>query len=223
VLDLACGTGVDTVEMSRRVKPGEVVGVDCSEGMLVAAVDRARRDQLALTPVCGPVEPVVASLSPCSFDVVSLRFALAYLDWRTLLPRLGPLLRRGGRVGVLTSLASSAPQAYSVYRAMVDSVGAPDVELNVPCTASEVAEALAQGGLRAQDTWEETTQLAFASGSDAMAWLRESGYAVHPVLDGLDPQVLAWLMGEFARRLEAEAGGSAVVLDLHFAGVVVVA
>ena len=36
VADLACGTGLFTVAMARAVAPGEVVGVDVSEGMLAA-------------------------------------------------------------------------------------------------------------------------------------------------------------------------------------------
>jgi len=37
VADLACGTGVYTLEMARLTDPGEVVAVDYSEGMLAAA------------------------------------------------------------------------------------------------------------------------------------------------------------------------------------------
>lgn len=220
VLDLACGTGVDTVEMARRASPGEVVAVDCSEAMLAAAAARARREGFALTPVRGTVEAVVASLPPASFDVVSLRFALAYLDWRALLPRLGPLLREGGRVGVLTSLASSAPQAYAVYRAMVGAFGAPDVQLNVPRTAGEVEASLARGGLHPAGAWEETARLRFDSGADATAWLRESGYAAHPALDALPPPIRVALLSEFARRLEADAAPGEVAIDLRFAAVV---
>src|SRR4029078_9582403 len=40
VADLACGTGVYTLERARPTDPGEVVAVDYSEGMLAAARER---------------------------------------------------------------------------------------------------------------------------------------------------------------------------------------
>ena len=46
VADLACGTGVWTLEMARAVAPGEVVGIDYSEGMLAEARERAERCRL---------------------------------------------------------------------------------------------------------------------------------------------------------------------------------
>src|SRR6185369_16474837 len=115
VADLACGTGVYTLEMCRLVRPGEVVGVDYSEGMLATARERAAEDDLHATWVHARAEDFVARAAPESYDVVSMRFALSYLDWRTVLPRLGPMLRPGGRAGLLTSLTSSLPQLEELY------------------------------------------------------------------------------------------------------------
>src|SRR6185503_6472595 len=101
--DLACGTGVYTLEMARLNAPGETVAVDYSEGMLAAARDRAEEADVSLTLVHARAEDFVARSAAASFDVVSLRFVLAYIDWRDMLPRTGRILRPGGRVGVLTS------------------------------------------------------------------------------------------------------------------------
>src|SRR5262249_28942370 len=93
--DIACGTGAITVEMALRTWPGDVVAVDCSENMLEAARLRAAARGIALHLVHAAADVFVETCAPASFDVVSCRFALAYMDWRALLPRLGRLLRPG--------------------------------------------------------------------------------------------------------------------------------
>ena len=113
--DLACGTGLYTVDMARRVAPGEVVAVDYSEGMLAAARERAEGEGLSLRLVHAKAEDFVAGAQGESFDVISCRFALAYVDWRDVLPRMGRLLRRGGRVGLLTSISNSIPQFFDLF------------------------------------------------------------------------------------------------------------
>src|SRR6185369_10721860 len=115
VADLACGTGVVTIEMCRLVYPGEVTGVDYSEGMLAGARARFRGAGLPARWVHARAEDFVARAAPESYDVVSMRFALSYLDWVTVVPRLGRMLRPGGRVGLLTSLTSSLPQLEELY------------------------------------------------------------------------------------------------------------
>ena len=116
VADLACGTGVDTVEMARAGRARRGDGVDYSEGMLAAARDRAEDAGVSLTlrPRAGrgvhraaPRPPAstwsrCASCSPTSTG-------------RRCCPAWGALLRRGGRVGVLTSLAGSIPQFFELY------------------------------------------------------------------------------------------------------------
>src|SRR5262245_53090660 len=116
--DLGCGTGIDTVELLQLAAPGEVVAVDLSPGMLAAAQKRARAraNGHQLTTVCQGAEEFVQQAEPHSFDVITLRFCIGQLDWRNLLPRVPQLLRPGGRIGIVTILASSAPQAYQTYQ-----------------------------------------------------------------------------------------------------------
>src|SRR2546428_14148007 len=75
--------------MARLADPGEVVGVDYSEGMLATARERAEAEGLSLTLVHARAEEFIATAPARSLDAVSLRFALAYLDWRAVLPPTG--------------------------------------------------------------------------------------------------------------------------------------
>ncbi|XXX72686.1 methyltransferase domain-containing protein [Sorangium sp. So ce134] len=218
--DLGCGTGIETVEMLRRVVPGEVVGVDCSEQMLRAARARAAAAGLELSTTRAEAERFIRCAEASSFDIVSLRFCLAYLDWRSALPCLGRMLRSGGRAGILTNLSSSTPQAYAVYRRMADELNLGRVELPVPESPGQVGEVLERGGLCTVEAWTHRFRLWFGSGAQAASWLQESGFVTHAALREFPPEVLLPLCDEFAARLEAYREPGGIPLDFELAGVV---
>jgi ubiquinone/menaquinone biosynthesis C-methylase UbiE len=247
VADLACGTGLYTLEMARLVAPGEVVGVDYSEGMLATARERAEEEGLSLTLVHARAEEFIGGAPPHSLDAVSLRFALAYLDWRDVLPRIGRTLRPGGRVGVLTSLASSVPQfaelynrfrkspepawklfqhthrslgeTWRLYRKLKETFGEPRF-ITVPDDVGQVAEGLARGGLTATESWTESIRLWFASGHAAVAWMEDSGYVTHDSLEHVEPVAMRFLERLFAEGMESFRGPRGVPLDLVVGGVI---
>lgn len=245
--DLACGTGVLTLEMCRLVYPAEVTGVDYSEGMLAGARARFRSEGLPARWVHARAEDFVARAAPESFDVVSMRFALSYLDWLTVLPRLGRMLRPGGRVGLLTSLTSSLPQleelynrfrkspepvwklfkhtklslpeTWRIFRRLKEMFGEPQF-IRVPANTEEVAERLAAGGLVATEQWSETIRMWFDSGADAVGWMSDSGCAAHGALDTLEPRAFDFLMSLFAAGMEGFRERQGVPLDLVVGGVI---
>jgi ubiquinone/menaquinone biosynthesis C-methylase UbiE len=245
--DLACGTGVYTLEMARLTAPGETVAVDYSEGMLAAARERADKEGMSLTLVHARAEDFIARNAPGSFDVVSLRFALAYIDWRDVLPRMGRILRPGGRVGVLTSTRKSIPQfnelfdryrnslepVWKLYKHCRKDLGATWKTfrrlretfadgrfISVPEDAETVARLLGDGGLRPTDTWTDSIRLWFDSGRASVDWLRASGYATHDSLDHVDPHAVRFLEDLFASGMEGFREPRGVPLDLVVGGVV---
>lgn len=245
--DLACGTGVYTLDMAQAVSPGEVVAVDYSEGMLAAARARAEEAGHTFTLVHSRAEDFIAKSPAASFDVVSLRFALAYIDWRDVLPRTSRLLRRGGRVAVLTSTTASVPQFYQLFdrfRGSLEPVWklykhcrkdfgvtwktfrslretfADGAFIAVPPDAETVAARLAEGGLVPTHTWTETVRLWFESGDAAVYWIRNSGFATHPALDHVGPHSVRFLESLFAAGLEGFREGGGIPVDLVIAGVV---
>jgi ubiquinone/menaquinone biosynthesis C-methylase UbiE len=218
--DLGCGTGVDTLDMVRLSAPGEVVGVDCSSGMLEAAQRRAREAGFSLTTQCQEAEEFIRSCPPASFDVVTLRFVLAYLDWRAALPALGALLKPGGRIGILTNLATSAPQAYSTYQTMVKDLNLPEVPLSVPSEMAQIESALEAGGAHVQERWAHSFRLWFATGDHVADWLQESGFATHPTLNALPKKLAQGLWKGFADRVEAHREPQGIPLDFDLVGVI---
>jgi ubiquinone/menaquinone biosynthesis C-methylase UbiE len=117
--DLGCGTGLDTLEMAQLTAPEATHAVDCSQKMLDEARARAQARGYALRTVCQDAESFIREAAPESYDALSLRFCLAYLPWREILHPLARMLRPGGRLGILTNVGTSAPQALAVYRDMV--------------------------------------------------------------------------------------------------------
>jgi SAM-dependent methyltransferase len=247
VADLACGTGTITLEMARLADPGEVVAVDYSEGMLAAARERLEDEGYPVSLVHARAEDFIARTPASSFDVVSLRFALAYIDWREVLPMVGRILRPGGRVGVLTSVTSSVPQLYTLfdrfrtsfepvwklYKHCGKNIGetwrffrrlretfAHGHFISVPASAEVVAQRLAAGGLRSRHVWTEAVRLWFESGRAAVDWARGSGYATHPSLDAMGPRDIHFLESLFAAGLEDFREADGVPLDLVIGGVV---
>lgn len=221
VVDLGCGTGVHTVAMLERVTPGEVMAVDSSPAMLKLAVQRAEARSLQLTPWCASAEQVIEEAPNASFDVVSIRFCLAYLPWRDALPKLRRVLRPRGRVGILTNLTTSTPQAYAVYRQMLDDLEVSGIEPSVPSSIEDVAATLRQGGIETVRAFLHRFRIYFSSGLAAVEWMLESGYASHPELDRIDPMVIDQLSRVFGQELERRfTEPQGVPLDFEVAGIV---
>ena len=218
--DLGCGTGIDTLEMAERVAPGEVVAVDCSLAMLQAVANRARTAGLAVATCHQGAEEFLASAAPASFDVLSLRFCLGYFDWPSVLARLPKLLAADGRVGILTILASSAPQAYQTYRSMMQELGMPELPLTALDSLSQLTQGLQSAGAEVCDAWVESFRLGFGSGAELARWLRTSGIATAKGIPSAPGDVLDMLWASFGRRVESQREADVVPLDFHLAGVV---
>lgn len=218
--DLGCGTGVDTLEMARLSAPGEVVAVDCSQGMLDTVRRRADAEALPITSCLQGAEEYIAAAPAACFDAVTLRFCLGYFDQETVLARLPRMLRAGGRLGILTILASSAPQAYETYRELVGELGLPDFALTAVDSVDQVTEGLERAGTVVEDAWVESFRLAFDSGAELAGWLRESGIATAKGMPAASNELLDLVWAYFGQRVEAQRTGDCVPLDFHIAGVI---
>lgn len=222
VADLACGTGLHTLEMAQLTAPSEVVGVDYSEGMLASAKERLTTDNgLPVTLVHAKAEDFIDSAAADHFDAVSMRFMLAYLDWAKVLPRVGRIVAPGGRVGILTSLSNALPQLWKVWDGLTG--GALPLTAPVPDSNEQIAALLAEGGLRnVEGSWEYQIRLWFDDGMQALAWMKESGYGTHPALSLMTPEAVQQLMQVVAKGLEDEfRTEQGVPLEFTASGIIV--
>jgi ubiquinone/menaquinone biosynthesis C-methylase UbiE len=79
VLDVGCGTGSTTLAASRQLgTKGHCVGIDISEPMIDTAQDRAKREGLTTTFLCGDAQR--HAFEPASFDLIMSRFGVMFFD-----------------------------------------------------------------------------------------------------------------------------------------------
>ncbi len=123
VLDVACGTGVLTRELAKRVgQEGSVIGLDLNEGML--SVARAKTP--SLTWYKGRAE--VLPFKNDSFDVVTCQFGLMFFEDRTrALRSMLRVLRPGGRLVVAVWDTLAHTPGYINLSALLDRLFGRDV------------------------------------------------------------------------------------------------
>jgi len=101
VLDIACGTGLVSLEAARAVGPrGRVLGIDLSERMVDAAERRAR--DLGLSNCSfSRMDAEMLALPNASFDVVLCALGLMYMpNPERALREMSRVLRPGGRLSL---------------------------------------------------------------------------------------------------------------------------
>jgi ubiquinone/menaquinone biosynthesis C-methylase UbiE len=221
LVDVAAGAGT-TVDMLRLTAPQPGVAVDPSSAMLDKCRARAAAEGLELEGLCVTAQEFLSTCEPESFDVLSMRFGLAYLDWRRDLGLLAKPLRRGtGRVGILTNLATSAPQALKTYHGFMDMLGMEKAWPPVPDDTAQIASLLQAGGIEARTQWTERLRLWFDDGMAVCDWILKSGYITGDALSSFPPELLAQLLPVFAAKLEQDfAEGGRVPLDFDIGCVI---
>lgn len=105
VVDLACGTGLNTPLLLERVgASGTVIGIDASADMLAVARDKADRFGWQGAQFCEGDAGRLAEVLPDVIDVdaVIVSYALSIIDdWRAAFEQALALVRPGGRIVVV--------------------------------------------------------------------------------------------------------------------------
>jgi SAM-dependent methyltransferase len=169
LLDVGCGPGTLTVDLARRVAPGEVVGIDISEDVVAEARAHAAAEGVDnVTFVAGDVR----DLRTDPFDVVHAHQVLQHLqDPVGALTHMGGLAADAGIVAARDSIYSSFAWAPDEARL------ARWLEVYLEVTARNGADADAgkrllgwahAAGLR--DVTYSTSTWSFATPEDAAWW-----------------------------------------------------
>ena len=216
VLDVACGTGVVSVDAARAVGPaGRVLGVDLADAMVRAS--RRRAQDLGLGQAAFErMDAERLALPDAGFDVALCALGLMYVpDPDTALQELHRMLRPGGRA-VLAVWGGRASCGWAPLFGIVDAEVRSEVcplffglgqgdALARRCVSAGLQVTLE---VRRRDTLDyrdaaEACAAAFAGGPVAMAWSRFDETVRGRVQSRYIEAIAAWRDGE-GYRVPAE-------------------
>lgn len=194
VLDVAAGTGGQTLAAARRVGPeGHVLASDISPAILEYAAAAARSAGLANVETRELDGESLAGVQDESFDAVISRVGLIYFpDRQAALAEIRRVLRPGGRVAAVVYSAPESNRFFSVPVEIVRrhaGLGPPLPGQPGPFSlASEetFADAFEQAGFRNVQIQAVRSPLRMSSAAECLHFERESFGALHQMLGGLD-------------------------------------
>ncbi|HEX6510669.1 MAG TPA: class I SAM-dependent methyltransferase [Chloroflexota bacterium] len=202
VLDVAAGTGDQSIDAAQRVGPsGYVLATDLSESMLKAAAEAAHQAGLA------NMETRVADgqqldLEPDSFDAAICRNGLMFFpDRRKALQSIWRVLKPGCRVAVVVWARPEKNPWHSVSTGVLERYGGQAQTMSIAFSMGEpglLEDLLASGGFRDVSVRPVPVIRRFDSTAAAVEGMKSSPPAESIAQLAEDDQARAW------RDIEAE-------------------
>jgi SAM-dependent methyltransferase len=216
VLDVACGTGLITLQAAKAVgAQGRVLGIDLSQRMVDAATQHAHPLQ-PLNAEFARMDAAHLALPDAQFHVVLCSLGLMYLpDPAQAVREMRRVLRPGGRLA-LSVWGERARCGWAALFEIVDAEVASEVcplffglgrqeALASLCSEAGLAQVAQQRRAATLDyaNGDLACRAAFVGGPVALAWSRFSEEARHRVCARYLDSLAAWRVGA-AYRVPAE-------------------
>jgi len=212
VLDIAAGSGGQTIEAARRVgASGAVLATDISSNILEHAEHAARTAGLANVSA-RVMDGEELAVEAGAFDAAISRLGLMYLpDKAVALAQARAALRPGGRYAALV-FAEAAPNRFfsvpiSIIRTRAE-LPPPAPGLPGPFSAVNLQELLEQAGFSDVVVQRVEAPLRLADAAECARLERESFGALHQMLAGLDAVAQEETWVEIGRALQEFEGPS---------------
>lgn len=213
VLDVAAGTGAQTLHAARRVGPsGFVLATDIAASMLELAAESAA--QAGLTNVqTRVIDAQRLDLEPDSFDAAISRNGLMLLpDLGRALEGIRRALRPGGKLAAIVfSTAENNPYMAVPQRVIRRRAGLPPMGTGEPGMFAlggpgAFEAALRAAGFRDVAVRAVPTRRSFASLAEAILWLKDTSPLLREQLERLTATEQAAAWAEIERELRPFAG-----------------
>jgi len=210
VLDIAAGSGGQTIEAARRVGPsGTVLATDISSNILDRAEAAARAAGLA-NIATRVMDGEKLEVDAGSFDAAISRLGLMYLpDKLQALAQARAALRPGGRYAALVFAEADRNRFFSVPISIIRTraeLPPPAPGLPGPFSAVNLGELLEQAGFSDVVVHRVDAPLRLADAAECVQLERESFGALHQMLAGLDAAAREETWAEIGRALEEFEG-----------------
>ncbi len=208
LLDVACGHGGPLISMARQAGASKrVVGVDLSARMIDEARAKATRvaAELHIEFIHADMEHFTQDpMNLRAFDVVTLRFGLAYMPAAEGVQNVAKLVAPGGQLGIITSTWRSLWQVSTVAQEAARDLGMmlPPQVHQVPRDESDLRARLTTAGLTPLKVVPKTLTLLRDSGAECVQFLRDSGYVIHPEVEAMPEAMKDLAQAELGRRMD---------------------
>lgn len=215
ILELACGDGARLAAFAAKAPhPSRVVGVDVNRQHIELA---RKHSDLHLVRA----EPgAFLEFTPSLWDIITARFCLPVIGWQKLPRRAVAALAPGGRLGILSCLADSAPEAWAAISEMSAEAGIRTPSPLVPKSSDHLVHELQEAGFSMIDVETFSREVRFPNATEAVHWLASSGFGAHPWVTLLDVETLSHLGEGLAERLARHDDGAGIPLTFNIVRVV---
>lgn len=193
VLDVAAGTGGQTLAAARRAGPdGSVLAIDISENILRFAEQRAR-DEGVGNVTTRVMDGEQLDVDEGSFDAVISRVGFIYFpDQQAAFEGMKRALKSGGRLAGIVYATAEANGFFSIPVSIIRRrAGLPAPAPGQPgpfslAAPGAIEAAYAKAGFAEVDVRRVSAPLRLASAAECTRFERESFGALHQMLAGLD-------------------------------------
>ncbi|MDO5581014.1 MAG: class I SAM-dependent methyltransferase [Planctomycetia bacterium] len=115
ILDLGCGTGWSSGELTARYPNARIIGIDLSPGMLKEAESRVKEIP-AIQLIEGDLLDDLQQREPNSADLIFSAWAIGYSDPNRFICEAGRVLRPGGSLAAVVNKMDTLPAVFDAYR-----------------------------------------------------------------------------------------------------------
>lgn len=179
-LDLACGTGVITLELSKCIGPqGKIVAIDLSEKMLEKAQEKTGQKG-DIEFILGDMKETIANLPSDYFDYVTSGWAIGYSEPLKLLKMIKRILKPYGKLGIIENrnntlqpireTALKVAQRHPQHMCYI-----MDLPLRLPKDKAHLNKVFLKAGLKPVDIWEGEIKFNFSDGREVLNWVLHTG------------------------------------------------
>ncbi len=177
-LDLACGTGIITAELTKYAgSQGKVTAIDSSSGMIQKAKERVSEN---VEFMCGDMLGIMENLQAGCFDYVTCGWAIGYSDPLQLLKKITRVLKQNGKIGIienkrdtLAPLRETGIKVMQRYPQHIRYI--MDLSLRLPKNTVHLQKLFVKAGLNLLDLWEGEVKFNFKDGAEALDWALHTG------------------------------------------------
>jgi trans-aconitate 2-methyltransferase len=214
VLDIGCGTGKLTLELSRLASKGTVVGIDPSEEMLEKAEEMSgARDNIRFMLIPGQSMQFTDQ-----FDLVFSNSALQWIREQQKVVRLAyRSLKKGGRIAFQLPAKNFCLEFFAYTSAAITLLGYEKYfkKWQTPWylpTKEEYETALKEAGFKKINVFSRDYRLLFGSVGEVIAWWSSAG--LRPFLELLSVREQAYF--KYAVAMSYETNRTARGIEFGF-------